>query len=88
MYTIGTHITEDKVLRQDNELRYRPVVGNQSAAQVADILDITDDVLEGAPTACTYIRVQSVACRVSTKRGLSAESPNTSRILFMDVFRL
>jgi hypothetical protein len=46
---VGKHITEDKMLRQDNELRYRPLAGTETSAQVADVLDITDDVLLGAP---------------------------------------
>ena len=48
-YAVGTHISEDKMIRQDNELRFRPRVDDQNAAQVADVLDITDDVLIGAP---------------------------------------
>ena len=47
---IGQHISEDLMVRQDNELRYRPLAGTETSAQVADILDITDDVLLGAPT--------------------------------------
>ena len=49
--TVGKHITEDKMLWywHDNELRYRPLAGIETSAQVADILDITDDVLLGAP---------------------------------------
>jgi hypothetical protein len=47
---VGKHISEDLMLRQNNELRYRPLAGDQDEAlQVADILDITDDVLLGAP---------------------------------------
>ena len=48
-YAVGTHISEDKMIRQDNELRFRPRVDDRNAAQVADVLDITDDVLIGAP---------------------------------------
>jgi Trypsin-like peptidase domain len=48
-YAVGTHVSEDKMIRQDNELRFRPRVDDQNAAQVADVLDITDDVLIGAP---------------------------------------
>jgi hypothetical protein len=45
---VGKHITEDKMLRQDNELRYRPLGGSEDS-DVADVLDITDDALLGAP---------------------------------------
>jgi len=47
-HMVGAHITEDKMLRHNNELRYRPLAGTETSAQVADILDITDDVLVGA----------------------------------------
>ena len=40
---------EDWMVRQDNELRYRPLAGDTRVLHVADILDITDDVLLGAP---------------------------------------
>ncbi len=46
---VGKHISEDLMVRQDNELRYRPLAGTETDAQVADVLDITDDVLLGAP---------------------------------------
>lgn len=46
---VGKHVSEDLMLRQNNELRYRPLAGTETSAQVADILDITDDVLLGAP---------------------------------------
>jgi len=47
---VGKHISEDLMLRQDNVLRYRPLAGDpDEILQVADILDITDDVLLGAP---------------------------------------
>jgi len=42
---VGKHISEDLMVRQDNELRYRL----DAHPPVADILDITDDVLLGAP---------------------------------------
>jgi len=44
---IGQHIDEDLMVRGDNELRYRPLAA-WDMPQVADILDITDDVLLGA----------------------------------------
>ena len=43
---VGEHISADLMIRQDGELRYRP---GGSTDFVADILDITDDVLLGAP---------------------------------------
>jgi hypothetical protein len=46
---VGKHIAEDKMLRQNNELRYRPLANTDLKPQVADVLDITDDVLLGAP---------------------------------------
>jgi hypothetical protein len=45
---VGKHISEDLMARQDNELRYRPWADTKTE-QTADILDITDDVLLGAP---------------------------------------
>jgi hypothetical protein len=42
---VGKHISEDLMVRQDNELRYCL----DAHPRVADILDITDDVLLGAP---------------------------------------
>jgi hypothetical protein len=45
-YAVGEHITEDKILRQNNELRYLPFA--ETSGHVADILDITDDVPVGA----------------------------------------
>jgi hypothetical protein len=47
---VGKHISEDLMLRQNNELRYRPLAGDpDETLQVADVLDITDDVSLGAP---------------------------------------
>jgi hypothetical protein len=46
---VGKHISEDKMVRADNELRYRPFGSVETSAPVADVLDITDDVLLGAP---------------------------------------
>ncbi|HVS89222.1 MAG TPA: trypsin-like peptidase domain-containing protein [Candidatus Acidoferrum sp.] len=46
---VGKYISEDLMVRQDNELRYRPLAGDPDSLQVADILDITDDVLLAAP---------------------------------------
>ncbi len=43
---VGEHISADLMIRQDDELRFRP---GGSTDFVADILDITDDVLLGAP---------------------------------------
>lgn len=48
--TVGNHISEDLMVRQDKELRYRPGAGIDLRPQVADVLDITDDVLLGAPS--------------------------------------
>jgi hypothetical protein len=45
---VGQHIDEDFMVRQDNELRYRPLAGMEDTLQVADVLDITDDALLGA----------------------------------------
>jgi Trypsin-like peptidase domain len=45
-YAVGEHIAEDKILRQNNELRYLPFA--ETSGHVADILDITDDVPVGA----------------------------------------
>ena len=45
---VGKHISGDLMVWQDNELRYRPWTGFKTE-QTADILDITDDVLLGAP---------------------------------------
>ncbi len=45
---VGKHISEDLMVRQENELRYRPWAGVKTS-QTADILDITDDVVLGAP---------------------------------------
>ena len=36
------------MVRQDNELRYRPL-GSTDDSDVADVLDIADDVLLGSP---------------------------------------
>jgi hypothetical protein len=47
-HMVGTHIGEHLMVWQDNELRYRPWV-DTATLQTADILDITDDVLLGAP---------------------------------------
>jgi hypothetical protein len=46
---IGQHIDEDFMVRGDSELRYRPLAGTETNAQVADILDITDDVSLAGP---------------------------------------
>jgi len=46
---VGKHVPEYKMARQDNELRYRPLAGTDLKPQVADVLDITDDTLLGAP---------------------------------------
>jgi len=46
---IGQHIDEDFMVRGDDELRYRPFGHFETSAPVADVLDITDDVLLGAP---------------------------------------
>lgn len=45
---VGKHFGEDFMVRGDSELRYRPL-GNTNTSDVADVLDITDDVLLGAP---------------------------------------
>jgi S1-C subfamily serine protease len=45
---VGKHFSEDFMVRGDNELRYRPL-GSTNTSDVADVLDITDDVLLGAP---------------------------------------
>ncbi len=44
---VGKHISGDLMVRQENELRYRPWA-DTNTEQTADILDITDDVLLGA----------------------------------------
>jgi len=47
---VGKHISEDLMLGQNSELRYRPLAGDpDETLQVADVLDITDDVLLGTP---------------------------------------
>jgi hypothetical protein len=46
--TVGKYFTEDFMVRGDNELRYRPL-GSTNDSDVADVLDITDDALLGAP---------------------------------------
>jgi trypsin-like peptidase len=45
---VGKHFSEDFMVRGDNEFRYRPL-GSTDTSDVADVLDITDDVLLGAP---------------------------------------
>ena len=45
-YAVGEHVTEDKILRQNNELRYLPFA--ETSGHVADILDITEDIPVGA----------------------------------------
>ncbi|MGB2678826.1 MAG: trypsin-like peptidase domain-containing protein [Candidatus Acidiferrum sp.] len=44
---VGKHFSEDFMVRGDSELRYRPL-GSTNTSDVADVLDITDDVLLGA----------------------------------------
>jgi hypothetical protein len=47
---VGKHFSEDFIVRGDNELRYRPYGHFETSdGPVADVLDITDDVLLGAP---------------------------------------
>ncbi len=48
-HTVGKYFSEDFMVRGDNELRYRPFGRMETSAPVADILDITGDVLVGAP---------------------------------------
>ncbi len=46
---VGKHIDADLMVRQDKELRYRPLAGYPDSLQVADVLDIMDDESLGAP---------------------------------------
>jgi len=46
---VGQHLDEDFMVRVDNELRYRVFGHFFTSVPVADVLDITDDVLIGAP---------------------------------------
>jgi hypothetical protein len=47
--TVGKHFSEDFMILRGNELRHRPFGHFETSAPVADVLDITDDVLLGAP---------------------------------------
>jgi hypothetical protein len=47
--TVGKHFSEDFMILRGNELRHRPFGHFETSAPVADVLDITDDELLGAP---------------------------------------